>query len=59
MSSELRQLSIRVDDELFDRIEKYLEHMRKDSPGADLRRTDAARQLIIRGLEAEHGKRGR
>lgn len=57
MPSELHQIPLRVDDDLFDRIEKYLEHMRKDSPGADLRRTDAARQLIIRGLEAEAKKR--
>lgn len=57
MPSELHQIPLRVDDDLFAKIEQYLERMRKDAPGADLRRTDAARQLIIRGLEAEAKKR--
>lgn len=53
MPSELHQIPLRVDDDLFGRIEKYLEHMRKDAPGVDVKRTDAVRQLVIRGLEAE------
>jgi hypothetical protein len=57
MPSDLHSIPLRVDDELFGRIEKYLEHMRKDAPGVDVKRTDAVRQLVIRGLESETKKR--
>jgi hypothetical protein len=58
MPSELHQIPLRVDDKLFSRIEKHRERMSGSSPGVDVKRTDAARQLIILGLEAvERGKK--
>lgn len=57
MPSELHQIPLRVDDELYDRIVQYLARMQKDAPGVDIHRTDAVRQLVIRGLEAVEKKR--
>jgi hypothetical protein len=53
MPSELHQIPLRVDDELYNRIVQYLARMQRDAPGVDIHRTDAVRQLVIRGLEAE------
>jgi hypothetical protein len=53
MPSDHHQIPLRVDDELFQRIEEYLVRLRKNSPGMDVHRTDAVRRLVIRGLDAE------
>jgi hypothetical protein len=45
-----RQVAIRIPVEFFTRIEAHLSRMRASSPGIDLKRSDAIRSLIAKGL---------
>lgn len=55
MSNQSLRLGVRVTPELRDRVEAYRQHKATLVPGVKLTLSDAARMLIIRGLEAEEG----
>ena len=50
----------RFAQEILDRVDAHLERMRAQVPGADLTRTDAARNLLLFALDSaeEHAGEG-
>lgn len=46
------QVAFRLDDEVIKRIDEYAKRLAGKTPGIQYSRTDAARALIVRGLDA-------
>jgi metal-responsive CopG/Arc/MetJ family transcriptional regulator len=55
MSSEsaVKQIYVRLDDELLARIDRYVERLAAKEPGLKPSRSDAIRVLLYKALEAE------
>jgi len=48
-------LTVRISPRLSEKLDVYVEKMRKATPGGNWTRSSAALNLIATGLEAEHG----
>lgn len=46
------QVAFRLDDEVVKRIDEYAKRLASKTPGIEYSRSDAARALIVRGLDA-------
>lgn len=56
MSDDMRQLTIRLNGETLDDLERVVEVMQKDGPvGVVYTRTDALRNVIMRGIASYTG----
>ena len=46
-------LAVRLPDDLVERVDKYIDHLRDELPGLNISRADAIRQLLMVGLREE------
>jgi metal-responsive CopG/Arc/MetJ family transcriptional regulator len=51
--SAVKQIYVRLDDELLGRIDRYAEKLAAKQPGLKPSRSDAIRVLLYKGLDAE------
>ncbi len=51
--SQPKQIYVRLDDELLDRVDRYAERLAQQQPGLKPSRSDAIRILLYKGLEHE------
>jgi hypothetical protein len=53
---ETKQFAVRLPVSLIQRLEKHAVRMRRASPGVDVRRSDALRQLLHEALETAEAR---
>jgi predicted transcriptional regulator len=52
------QVAFRLDDDVVKRIDEYAKRLASKTPGIEYSRSDAARALLVRGLDAAEADAG-
>lgn len=51
MANQNTQVAFRLPDKLLARLDKHVQRLNRESPGLDLKRSDAVRMILTRALD--------